>query len=456
MQRQSRYTFDRFADWGYGVQCCVWCASLMGPLAVIGGVVLLAFAIKDPAAQMVKTYNHNVESWTEAGGGFILFQTAFMGPAFPVLLTPANGNVTGMATAEEVELIASSGVSLLNNEGEGYETYDQSLFFSGSLPIFGTDASPLWTLAPYYEPSVVVPLTGFRCSSTTITLPCMEISPPPPPIAPSPPPSIAAFFLTNNTVGINPGLGGNFQPSGVNSFALSAGGAAAGTVEPASFGGTAKTGADPFAHRKLLQSTQECTVYYRQMEFLSEITLTATPPESCGGGYCDNNTWTYALAQPCGETYTTVTVPITAAMYESDVEDGFSWCQTWTTSIPPSQVPACTAYLRSSVDPYVVAGSMTNCSFTFDSSSEQYANMGFFFLIPGLAISLVAYFCLEGMCTPRSFGATGSSFAPSGGQPLVANSKGGYDVPPYGATTATELVGRGMVPVNSWGINKQS
>ena len=87
------------------------------------------------------------------------------------------------------------------------------------------------------------------------------------------------------------------------------------------------------------------------------------------------------MAEPCGESYTTVRLPITATQYATDEEDGFTWCHMWTDYMPPPMVPTCTAYLRDANDPAVLAGGMTNCTFTFDSSSEQFANMGFFFLI---------------------------------------------------------------------------
>ena len=54
--------------------------------------------------------------------------------------------------------------------------------------------------------------------------------------------------------------------------------------------------------------------------------------------------------------------------------------------------------------------------------------MGFFFLVPGLAVSLVAYFCIEGMCTPRSFVQPASA--------TMLPMRGAYGAPPYGATQA--------------------
>lgn len=114
--------------------------------------------------------------------------------------------------------------------------------------------------------------------------------------------------------------------------------------------------------RKVLQaspaagSATMCTVYYRKLMFLAEVTITATAPETCGGGYCDNNTWAYSVAPPCGQAYKTVTLPISSTQYETDLESDFSWCADWPSAIPAADVPTCTAYLRSSSDPYVLAG----------------------------------------------------------------------------------------------------
>ena len=63
---------------------------------------------------------------------------------------------------------------------------------------------------------------------------------------------------------------------------------------------------------------------------------------------------------------------------------------------------------------------------------------------PGLAVTLVAYFCMEGVCTPKSFaGASNPSSAP-------ILSKMAYDTAPYGTTTATEMMARGATPASTW------
>lgn len=60
-------------------------------------------------------------------------------------------------------------------------------------------------------------------------------------------------------------------------------------------------------------------------------------------------------------------------------------------------------------------------------------------------MSLVAYFCLEGVCTPRMMGASGPSSAP-----LLPKEASAPGLPPYGTTTAVEMIGRGMLPTGSW------
>ena len=68
-------------------------------------------------------------------------------------------------------------------------------------------------------------------------------------------------------------------------------------------------------------------------------------------------------------------------------------------------------------------------------------------------MSLVAYFCLEGVCTPRAFGSGPPSLGPVAAQPLVPGGAGkGYEAP-YGTTTAVEMIGRGMVPTSAWVYN---
>ena len=274
-----------------------------------------------------------------------------------------------------------------------------------------TDSS--WQIATAYAPDAPLPFTSYSCSSLQITEPCASISPPPPPRAPSAPreerSATGAYVYS--------GSGGNWSATG-----------GGGGWTPQMWG------------RKLAQAPSAsgpsiCTVYYRQVTFLTTLTLVATPPESCGGGYCANTTWTYALAPACSAVYAPSTFPIDEATYAADVADGNSWCPDWPSFLAP---PTASVVLRSAADPYVEAGALTNCTYAFKTASAGYANAGFFFVINGLGIALASMFCLEGMCTPRSL--AGLLGAPS---PIDSAEAGGImDVKGvgagYGAASSTE------------------
>jgi len=194
------------------------------------------------------------------------------------------------------------------------------------------------------------------------------------------------------------------------------------------------------------------------MKFLSMITMTAAPPTSCGGGYCENTTWVYGEAPSCGTVYETVTIPIDSQTYAADALTGSAWCASWPELFT---APRAGITLRSTADPYLEAGYLTNCSYSFKSAGEAYANAGFFFIIPGMAVSLIAFFCLEGMCSPRAFagafgGANGGSAAggiaavqqrAAASLGAIAQSDasgstaplGAYSAPNYGAISDVEL-----------------
>jgi hypothetical protein len=296
-----------------------------------------------------------------------------------------------------------------------------------------------WEIATSYEPSQPISFTSFTCGSITITSPCSAIPPPPPP-APPPAPRGKTYAA---------GAGDAFYVANVTK------------MNPDAIRAVGAAGTDVSA-RKLLQTGAAtatadagamCTVYYRQMSFLSLLSLTAMPPSSCGGGYCENTTWVYSEAASCGTTYESVRLPIDEQTYTADQVTDSAWCEDWTTLFT---MPRVGVTLRSAADPYVEAGALTNCSYEFKSAGEEYANAGFFFIIPGMAVSLVAFFCLEGMCSPRSFagafgGAGGGSAA--GGAAAVAQRAavaaqqaaaaaaplGAYNQPNYGAVNNADV-----------------
>ena len=304
-----------------------------------------------------------------------------------------------------------------------------------------------YMVATSYEPQQAVTFNTYSCGSTTITELCSAIPPPPPPAPPPAPRAFAAAvgavyeahvtkMKPGQIVAMPAGGGGGSDVSARRMRKLMAASAAA-----------AAPAAGPM-----------CTVYYRQMKFLSMITMTATPPTTCGGGYCENTTWVYAEAPSCGTTYQTVTIPIDAQTYAADVATGSEWCSNWPELFT---APRAGITLRSAADPYLVAGQLTNCSYTFKSAGEAYANAGFFFIIPGMAVSLIAFFCLEGMCSPRAFaGAFGGANAVSASGGIAAVQQraaaslgatvqgdasgstaplGAYSAPNYGAISDVEL-----------------
>lgn len=376
---------------------------------------------------------HSTRAWTEAGGGFELFKEAFDGALLPMILSAVSNTSEMLSTVRAVQpscrvrmltrraqdsfdlAAVSGGGSLLTHQGSGYATYAQSLYYLGTLPIgLANETLASWQVATQYESSAPASFKSYSCKSVTITERCASISPPPPPKAPPAPRArdTGAFYV------------GNVTAMNIN----------------------AVTAVGPGARRRLAQSSAAaaasggpmCTVYYREVSFLSMLTLAATPPDSCGGGYCANTTWSYAPAPACSTLYTPVTLPIDAATYAADMADGFAWCSEWPSMFTPVHAGVS---VRSIDDPYLAGGALTDCTYVFKQAGAAYANVGFFFIIPGMAVSLVAFFCLEGMCTPRSVGAFGGgSEEEEGGQAPL----GWHAAPSYGAATPSVELAQGV------------
>ena len=391
--------------------------------------------MRDPSSAQAKVYNNNVEcvpasvvltlgapcltcsplpplarlatclprSWTQAGGGFELWKEAFDGPALPMILSAVAGNGTQMLSTVTFDLdMVTGGSSLLNHEGNGYDTYNENLYYLGTLPI-GTanETDGTWQIATAYDPGAPISFKSYSCESFTVTELCSAIPPPPPPRAPPAPRVKATAYVYYQ---------GNVTATAPRDVVA----------------------LGPGARRHLLQGGPMCTVYYRQVNFLTMLTIAASPPVSCGGGYCENTTWSFAEAPSCGAVYTPVTVPIDASTYEADVADGFAWCSDWPSMFTPVHAGVS---LRSIDDPYLTGGALTNCSYVLKAAGQAFGNAGFFFIIPGMAVSLVAFFCLEGMCTPRALsGVFGSPGGDDGAEqsraPLSAYGQG----PGYGGT----------------------
>ena len=120
----------------------------------------------------------------------------------------------------------------------------------------------------------------------------------------------------------------------------------------------------PAAQAAAASAPDQCVGYFRQVSFLSSLTLTA----SLSGV---NASW--ALTQdPCGAEYVTATVPVSVHvfdqdMYPGDDPEGFvpmAWCAAWPLHIDaPPQEPV--VIVRGAGDPYLVAGAATECTWDF-------------------------------------------------------------------------------------------
>jgi hypothetical protein len=115
----------------------------------------------------------------------------------------------------------------------------------------------------------------------------------------------------------------------------------------------------------MAQAPDQCVGYFRQVSFLSSLTLTA---ELSGV----NSTWALTQA-PCATEYVTATVPVSVHVFDADMyppgndPDGFvpmAWCQAWPLHVetPPKQP---TVVVRGTGDPYLVAGEVTECTWDF-------------------------------------------------------------------------------------------
>jgi hypothetical protein len=147
----------------------------------------------------------------------------------------------------------------------------------------------------------------------------------------------------------------------VSAAAASAASAAAPAPAPASAwnewaplpasGSTARGGSAAAASA----AAAECTGYFRQISFLSSVTLTA----SLTGV---NASWGLAEA-PCATEYITATAPVSVHVYNADLYPGdnpstfelMAWCQTWPLHFDtPAAQPQ--IIVRGAGDPYTVAG----------------------------------------------------------------------------------------------------
>jgi hypothetical protein len=190
-----------------------------------------------------------------------------------------------------------------------------------------------------------------------------------------------------------------------------------------------------------------CTQYLREMHFLKSAALLVTPPSVL----LPNKTrWVYDV-NPCGNSFTTVSTPVSEAQYHTDVMQGGNavWCYNWTAVFSPPKQPVFLS-LRASGDPYTVAGLATNCSMVMPRTPHSYMDEGLGFLIPGVVLSTVAYFFLAGVCGDVSALLGGGARGGDASAPLLrgrAVGAGPEEGTPYGTGTAVELTaGRRPAP----------
>jgi hypothetical protein len=177
-----------------------------------------------------------------------------------------------------------------------------------------------------------------------------------------PPATSSDWKLPQATSGVHP-----------RSAGMGMGGGAPGAAPGMSEEGDAETWSEweplpgsgtPAAQAAAASAPDQCVGYFRQVSFLSSLTLTA----SLSGV---NASWTLAQ-DPCGADYVTATVPVSVHvfdqdMYPGDDPEGFvpmAWCADWPLHVDgPTQEP--TVVVRGAGDPYLVAGAATECTWDF-------------------------------------------------------------------------------------------
>jgi len=179
--------------------------------------------------------------------------------------------------------------------------------------------------------------------------------------------------------------------------------------------------------------SQQCPQYVRQMRFLMSAGLVVSPPSLL----LPNKThWKYDV-DSCAQSYDTQEVEIDEPTYHSDVmqgdDDSMSWCANYSSLFTRPLVPAVIT-LRSSGDPFYVAGQVTNCSYMLPRPPLAIFERGFGLLLPGVVVTTLAYFLLAGVCDlglgkPR----------PGDAAPLLRGRTVGAAPGAYGTTTALEL-----------------
>jgi hypothetical protein len=117
-------------------------------------------------------------------------------------------------------------------------------------------------------------------------------------------------------------------------------------------------------------SAPQCTAYFRQISFLSTLTLTA----SLSGV---NSSWGLSEGA-CAAQYITATSPVDVHVYNADLYPGLNpstfvpmeWCNSWPLHFnTPSAQPE--IIVRGDGDPYSAAGAITECTWNFATPTKE-------------------------------------------------------------------------------------
>lgn len=398
--------------------------TVLGPAFLIAGALMVLYALHDPHTAVFKQYKEAVEYWETVG--FFDFQDDFPHGQVHLLLNHSYIALADLAPGMEPPRPFRLNLNISNNPAnlDGFSAdlaqYTANMWFNGSLPIWPTwnghsDMLPTQnlTITPFLGDKLThFTYPAYYCSNVKEPVACRDATPvphsPPPPhpqAPPSPPVPPAPPDRPARPPSPPPPPRPKPPPPAVTASA-----------------------------RKLMSSSgKQCAMYYREMKFLTSVGMIVAPPGALLQYGVNQTHWHY-VPDECASQYSTVRHQISQEDFDNDVlvQDG-AWCFRWQYYFsPPANPPPLS--VRSYNDPYVVAGQLTNCTFQFPPTSRHIANVGIGLIVPGMVMSVLAYFCLAGACSPVHI--TAADFGAGAQTPLTGGAARGAR---YGSTIAVEL-----------------
>lgn len=310
--------------------------------AACTGVEVAATAIE---AGRVAAYNRAVSEWMQSGGGLSQIENAFPGQEIQVQFSKPGPTVVKPTT---LTLPANWTTYNLNYQDPGLKWYNGTLWFESVLPMWDSDWSNVTNVGfnsgrdQYFElipfdmanggQLMPMSLEAFTCSEYTQQIPCTDLAAPPPP---------GPWTHRNEFETLRTNTGRRLMQDDDNMTT---------TTTPSG-------------------KNHVCTGYFREMKFLNSVTLLT----SLSGV---NSSFTFSTGS-CSLEYTTVTMSVPETIYAADMStpDGnkqMMWCQSWPVHFPPPTGQP-SFYIRSSTDPYVVAGEITDCTWDFSYAPPKKA-----------------------------------------------------------------------------------